>query len=401
MKKRFLFVVLLATIVVTAFVFGKPTVAHAVTMGSYSNGVKWVLDNSGVLTISGNGEMVGSSPWDKAAVKKVVIEKGVTAISEKAFQKHSELTSVSIPVSVTQIHALSFEKCPKLEEFIISEFNPNYTVGADGAVYSKDMKELVVVPQALTGEFIVPDSVTHIGKRAFEDCSGLTGITFSENVIEIGELAFGSCTGLTKIEIPHGVSNLSTSVFNNCTGLTTVKIPESVLAIGVSAFFECKNLTNVEIPNSVTYIAQGAFEECSGLTSITIPDSVKEIGSAAFRACSSLQTVNIGNGVTYIGSWAFAYCPRLEILIIGKSVSGIGECAFNVSNRVEKVYYTGTKEQWDQIRIGNKNLPLTAGDVVYNFDGQLQEKPWSKYAIATAVCVVVIGVVAVVGRKRR
>lgn len=401
MKKRFLFVVLLATIVMTVFVFGKPTVAQAVTMGSYGNGVKWVLDNSGVLTISGNGEMVGSSPWDEDAVKKVVIEKGVTAISEKAFQKHSELTSVSIPVSVTQIHALSFKKCPKLEEFIISEFNPNYTVGADGAVYSKDMKELVVVPQALTGEFTVPDSVTHIGEGAFDNCSGLTGITFSENVIEIGELAFGSCTGLTKIEIPHGVSNLSTSVFSNCTGLTTVKIPESVLAIGVSAFFGCKNLTNVKIPDSVTYIGQDAFLDCTGLTSITIPDSVKEIGSNAFGHCSSLRTVNIGNGVTYIGSWAFAYCPQLEIIIIGKSVSGIGECAFNKGNKIKTVYYTGTKEQWEQIRIGEKNPILTATDVVYNFDGQLHKQTWSKDIILAAICVVVIGAVVIVGRKRR
>ena len=49
----------------------------------------------------------------------------------------------------------------------------------------------------------IPDTITNIGKRAFSGCNGLTTITIPDRVISIGEYAFSGCKGITSIIIPN------------------------------------------------------------------------------------------------------------------------------------------------------------------------------------------------------
>ena len=45
----------------------------------------------------------------------------------------------------------------------------------------------------------IPDSVTSIGERAFYDCTGLTSVTIPNSVTSIGGYAFFCCYNLTSI----------------------------------------------------------------------------------------------------------------------------------------------------------------------------------------------------------
>ena len=157
----------------------------------------WTLDESGTLTISGEGAMsnystskntdgyfVTTAPWRKCyrLINRVVIDDGVTSIGERAFYGCNSLTSVTIPDGVTSIGSNAFSGCSSLASVTI------------------------------------PDSVTSIGECAFHECSKLkdaayggtkegweaTGYTFPSYV-----RMHYSCTSLEGHFVPMEVKETS------------------------------------------------------------------------------------------------------------------------------------------------------------------------------------------------
>ena len=209
-------------------------------------------------------------------------------------------------------------------------------VEIDGINYDlvAEAKQATVVSKSdkYSGEIVIPESVEHegsaysvttIGKRAFQNCYGLTSVTIPNSVTSIGDGAFSFCTGLTSVTIPNSVTSIGEMAFGSCKGLTSVTIPNSVTSIGYATFYHCLSLTSVTIPNSVTSIGDEAFEGCTGLISVTIGNSVESIGRFAFRYCSGLTSVTIPNSVKSIGLLAFYDCNGMTSLTISNSVTTI------------------------------------------------------------------------------
>lgn len=82
----------------------------------------------------------------------------------------------------------------------------------------------------------IPDSVTTIKMNAFHGCTGLTSLTIPGSVTEIGAYAFYGCTGLTSVTIGNGVTTIPMQAFYDCSSLTEVTIPASVTSIRSDAF---------------------------------------------------------------------------------------------------------------------------------------------------------------------
>ena len=91
----------------------------------------------------------------------------------------------------------------------------------------------------------IPNSVTSIGSSAFYGCSSLTSITIGNSVTSIGSYAFYGCSSLTSITIGNSVTSIGWDAFSYCSNLTSITIPNSVTSIGSSAFHNCSNLTEV------------------------------------------------------------------------------------------------------------------------------------------------------------
>ena len=219
---------------------------------------------------------IGDNAFSNSNVTSVTIPNSVTSIGNGAFYECRSLTSVSIPNSVTSIGYSAFSGCSQLSSIAI------------------------------------PNSVTSIGDNTFSSCTSLTSVTIPNSVTSIGNYAFSGCTGLTSVTIPNSVTSIGSSTFANCIGLTSVIIPNSVTSISNNAFSGCNGLTSVIIPNSVTSIDSYVFSGCRGLTSVTIPNSVTSIGNNAFSGCSRLISVTIGESANWISSYAFGNCKQLS-----------------------------------------------------------------------------------------
>jgi len=125
----------------------------------------------------------------------------------------------------------------------------------------------------------IPDTVTKIADGAFFNCQKLTAITLPATVTSIEKNAFHSCFALTRITIQGSIKKIPEGMFYDCRSLTEVTVPDSVTSIDKWSFFGCTNLTTLRVPLSLTKIGNNAFESTRNLRGLeaqlpNLPDTI-------------------------------------------------------------------------------------------------------------------------------
>lgn len=91
------------------------------------------------------------------------------------------------------------------------------------------------------------DSVTEVGYMAFSECSNLKSIVWGKSVKTIGQNAFAYCYKLAEVIIPNTVTDISSFAFRKGTALTKLHVPSSVINLHYQAFANCTALTDVTV----------------------------------------------------------------------------------------------------------------------------------------------------------
>lgn len=89
----------------------------------------------------------------------------------------------------------------------------------------------------------IPNTISYIPCCAFKDCEALTSVRIPKLVTHIGNEAFMNCVSLTSINIPSSVTSIGDSAFKSCSNLTSAVIPASVTNIELRAFDLCSQAT--------------------------------------------------------------------------------------------------------------------------------------------------------------
>lgn len=209
----------------------------------------------------------------------------------------------------------------------------------------------------------IPASVTEIGSNAFAGCTNLTSVNYagdwSKLTIQSGNPAVEDAANAQLFDFAFTPDNTAVIVIRYKGTAADVTIPsrykgKPVTMIDHAAFYNSA-VTSVTIPDSVTSIPDSAFGFCSQLTNISIPNSVTYIGFSAFNSCTSLKSITLPSSLSTIQSEAFYNCGNLKTIRIPVSVTSIGNYAFDVCPSLMTVTYPGSKTQWDAITKGSNN----------------------------------------------
>lgn len=121
----------------------------------------------------------------------------VTTIPSYAFMGCTNLISITIPASVTNINLYAFSYISSLEAIIVNEHNNDYS-SVDGVLFNKEGTELINFPSSKNAtNYEVSSDVTDILSYAFEGCNNLTSVIIPASVTGVGDYAFVNCENLT------------------------------------------------------------------------------------------------------------------------------------------------------------------------------------------------------------
>ena len=242
-----------------------------------------IKDEYGVM-YSRDGKKLLKVYFSLCGEEEYVVREETEVICDGAFRYCKSLQSVTIPNSVTKIGDKAFGECDSLQSVTIP--NSVTSIGDEAFSWCKSLQSVTI-----------PNSVRNIGNNAFLGCNicfFICNSTYFQNddvcLFNKDKTAIVSrIKDCVNYIIPNSVTSIGDKAFSGCRSLQSVTIPNSVKSIGDGAFIGCESLQSITIPNSVTSIGDCAFSLCKSLQSITIPNSVTSIGDGAFCGCWHLD----------------------------------------------------------------------------------------------------------------
>lgn len=221
--------------------------------GRCNESIEWTLSDDGKLTVTGTGEipnpysMLDSWGDYSEAFVEVEIGSGITGIDDYTFSGCQELTTVTIPTSMTSLGEGVFCDCTSLTSIVSSD--PNSTTATHKRCYDNILKTFSLpgtVTKAgigygafyntpafgqatpLNPDFVIPNDTGRIEENAFSGIAA-THIRIAPYDLDsciIGNYAFSNCKSLRYFQV-NGMSDeldfrIADKAFDGCTNLTFI-----------------------------------------------------------------------------------------------------------------------------------------------------------------------------------
>ena len=343
---------------------------------------------------------IGNSAFSRSGLTSIVFPQSQIALGVSAFNGCTHLTNVTLPEGMVTIPMECFKATTGLASIVLPQSINTLEEGAfsgsglSGFVDLSAYANLVSIKtSAFSGtplsEVKLPNNLTELGERAFENCYSLKVITIPSKISVINQLTFSRCTSLENVVFvssgqENGVNNynlqeIMAKAFYGCTGLRNVQFLQNLnklTTLGNQAFAYCSTkdgtkkdeygqqayygIQSVLLPENLVALGQEAFSNCYTLQTMTIPNKVTALEVKTFLNCYNLQNVNLSSLLTGIGANCFENCKSLNDPIFPVSLTQIGSNAFlNCAiEKVKSVTISGkTVKDYTYTGISNITLP--------------------------------------------
>lgn len=243
------------------------------------------------LRIIGEGAFYGS------LISEIRLSKGLEVIKDHALAGVNRIEELYFHSAFKELGECALPR--RVNSVKADDDNQLFAV-RDGVLYSKDMKDIIIVSLGVNGKVTIPNGVAVLEDSIFSNNDKITEISLPPTLHTIEHHAFHNCSSLTKINLEN-VKRIDSSAFGN-TKLTSVDL--CCEQISSNAFFRCHCLKNVTLKNT-RIIGQYAFNECSSLEEIILPEGLEKIEKNAFSDVP-LKYVAIPKSVWVIEGGAFS-----------------------------------------------------------------------------------------------
>jgi hypothetical protein len=270
------------------------------------------------------------------------------SIGEHALEDCRSLVELDLPTGVTHIRDDAFNGCVSLVDLAL----PSLVHIGKGAFQSSGLRQVVL-----------PDTLVHLGNRAFSYCDGLESVDVSRaplrrlssrlfaqmphmvglpmlqvrlpDTLQVIGLEAFEWSALQQIEFPKGLRIIEPRAFlcsaltrlnsagawelqrlgnHACAGCPALQHVDlsgatALRSLECNAFGDCPSLQRVVLPVGLTHLHDFAFRGC-GFRSLELPRGLMHIGASAFEGCS-LESIALGPALVHMGASAFADCASL------------------------------------------------------------------------------------------
>ena len=375
------------------------------------DGREWIYDDVlgcvGICPIHIVGDVAVPEQLDGLPVRN---------IPEVCFANSSNLVSIAIPASITNIGAYAFYNCVNLKDVV---FNEGLISIGDGAFAScESLRELSMPTTVRTlgsryafsnAEAVVIEFEEHweetnsvvecgiierstyrgyrstkkVGRGVFEGCTSLQGILLNEGLERIGAGAFKDCKSLKVLGVPEDVTQIGggaefcseTWELNIVNGYTTdlvngKRLPQSDTgskerleywhrSYGVGFAEGCVALEQVSLPSKLTYLGENAFKNCGALKTVELPDTLKVLMRGTFSGCSTLSAVRFPSNLEVMG--AIERMPSVHV-VDGFVVGSNGKKCPSADSGSEFIDYEGDYRMSTITGANGKTFVVTNAD---------------------------------------
>jgi hypothetical protein len=309
------------------------------------------------------------------SLTQTIFQEGLQTIGYYAFRDCAALQTLAFPFSLQTIEENAFQNCTSLTQAAFQE--GLQTIG-NQAFYNCSK---------LSGQLILPSTLTGIGYEAFYECNKLTSCKISAEtppslyneyslgniyvvyVPEIAKNAYKAASywqskiivggdqptalslnittpgtlgekALEQFEHLSDINILTLSGTLNSTDFNQIKTGMgSLLSVDISGitntelpndlFNGRRGLMNINLPANLKKIGSYCFYSCTALPAPEFPASLEEIGNSAFDMCYNIYSINLPNALSVLGSYAFASCINMNSVVFpASSLKTINSNAF-------------------------------------------------------------------------
>ena len=301
---------------------------------------------------------------------------GYTVKSISLYYYGTEVKTLSIPSGVIECTIRS----ARIGYIYVDEANQSFK-SVDGALYTKDGKELLSYPYKESKELVISEGTEIIGENAIvkleaETISLPSTLKYVDVYVEDAETMYQKVEEYLADVLPSNEMLRDVYVSEDNENIVSVDgivyskdmkrlvfcprgksgeitVDERTEIIGHVAFSESR-VTKITLPEGLTSIEYSAFSDCTNLTELNIPKGVTELSKYMFWD-SALKALSFSEDSPYISENGIVYSKdKTELLfamgdingklVIPEGVKSIGRSAFEQIETISEVEFPKSLE---------------------------------------------------------